>query len=108
MPHFCGCVPSRPDLSYASGRLASYSEDPGEQHEEALHRLFRYLKGPLTLSLTYKGAPSLGALSTLVGFCDASHGGDLDDRKSIGGHALTLGGGAICWKSDCRTLVDRS
>ena len=40
---------TRPDLSYVIGRLAVYSTDPGEQHERALLRVFRYLKGTLSL-----------------------------------------------------------
>ena len=67
--------------------------------------MFRYLKGSLALALTYKGTPSLGALPTLMGFGDASHGGDLDDRKSIRGHAFTVAGGEICWKSKKKPTV---
>ena len=33
---------------------------------------------------------------------------DLDDRKSVGGHVFTLGGGAICWTIKKQPTVARS
>lgn len=36
---------TRPDISFAVGKLAQYSSTPSDCHLQALHKVLRYLKG---------------------------------------------------------------
>jgi hypothetical protein len=88
---------TRPDLAYAIGALGRHAATPGEEHMQALDRVFRYLKATKDWTLTYqRGAPE-GL--TLTGYSDADWANDLGDRKSTSGYVFKLAGGAISWSS---------
>lgn len=71
---------SRPDIQHAVGVLARYSKNPGVEHWKALKHLFRYLKATLDYKLTFAPDPSQSPDSPLLTtFCDADHGGDMDN-----------------------------
>lgn len=58
---------SRPDIAYAVGRLSRYTHNPSGEHWTALERVFKYLRGTLDYSLTYRGFPAV-----VEGYSDAN------------------------------------
>jgi hypothetical protein len=70
----------------------------GPAHIDAAKHILRYLKGTSNVGLTYSKQPK-DLANKLIGFVDADHASDSDDRKSVGGYVLMLGGAAISWSS---------
>jgi hypothetical protein len=95
-------IATRPDISYAVGRLARYSSNPGLVHWTAVKHLLRYLKGTIDLKLTYAPEPANQGLEV---WADADHGGDPDNGRSTSGYIVKLGSGAISWASKLQTVV---
>jgi hypothetical protein len=91
----CG---TRPDIAYAVNTCAQFMSNPGPSHIAAAKHILRYLKGTSDVGLTYSKQPKELA-NQLYGFVDADHASDSDDRKSVGGYVLMLGGAAISWSS---------
>jgi hypothetical protein len=87
---------TRPDLSYSLGTVAKFASSPGAAHWAAVKRILRYLQGTTGVGLQY-GGPS--ASLVLEGFCDSDFAADPADRRSLSGHVMMLGGGAISWMS---------
>ncbi|GKF98114.1 zinc finger, CCHC-type containing protein [Tanacetum coccineum] len=58
---------SRPDISYAVGKLSRFTSNPSNHHWEAITRVFRYLKKKMNYGLSYVGFPSV-----IEGYSDAS------------------------------------
>ena len=91
---------TRPDLSYAVGRVSRYLEKPEKLHWAAVKRIFRYLKGTADVGLRFQREIS----PTLTGFSDADWANSVD-RKSISGYAFLLGGSLISWASKKQATV---
>ena len=91
---------SRPDISYAVGRLSRYTHSPSKEHWVALERVFKYLKGTLDYSLSYSGFSSV-----VEGFSDTNWITDNLDIKSTTGYVFLFGGAAISWGSKKKTLI---
>ncbi|GJX76970.1 zinc finger, CCHC-type containing protein [Tanacetum coccineum] len=66
----------------------------------ALGRVFQYLKGTMDYGLTYSGYPSV-----IEGYSDASWINNMEDHSSTSGWVFLLGGGAIFWASNKRTCI---
>ena len=94
-------VTTRPDIAYAVSQLARYMSCHGPQHHEAAKRVLRYLKGTMTLGLTYGTSKDL----TLQGFSDSDWGGNTETRRSTTGYAFMLAGGAVSWASKTQKTV---
>ena len=92
---------SRPDISYAVNFLSRFSKNPGKAHWSAVKRLLRCLKGTTNLKLQYRK----GANSSLVGFCDADWGNDINDRHSVSGYVFVMQGSPISWGSKRQATV---
>jgi len=86
---------TRPDISYAVNRLASYTANPSLQHTTALKRVLRYLSGTRSLGIVYKVDVEY---PNFIGYTDASYA-NADERKSILGYVFIASGGAITWSS---------
>ena len=93
----------RPDIAYAVCRLSKYTHNPNNYHWSALARLMKYLIGTMNYCILYNGF-----LVVLEGYNDANWISDSDEIKSTSGYVLTLGGGAIAWKSSKQTLIATS
>ena len=91
----CG---TRPDIAYAVNSCAQFMSNPGPRHMEAAKHIVRYLKATSHVGLTYSKQPPQLA-NRLYGYVDADHASDADDRKSVGGYVLMLGGAAVSWSS---------
>jgi transposase InsO family protein len=94
---------TRPDLAYAVGALGRHAATPGEEHERALDRVFRYLQATKDWCLVYqRGTPDGQILS---GFVDADWANERSDRSSTSGYVYKLAGGAISWSSKKQSSI---
>lgn len=90
---------TRPDISFAVGKLARHAASPTQAHLSAAKGVLKYLKGTADLGLRYGGG---GALK---GYCDADFAGDVNTRRSTTGYAFLLHGAAIAWMSKVQPTV---
>ena len=98
-------VATRPDISYAVGRLSSFLDCYRLEHWDAAIRVLRYLKGTATYGLTLGGRNPL----SLIGYSDSDYANCVDTSRSIGGYCFTLGSGVISWSSRKQpTVADSS
>ena len=58
---------TRPDISYAVGKLSRYTSNPNLEHWNALEGVFKCLKGTINYEIHYDGFPSV-----LEGFNEAN------------------------------------
>ncbi|XP_070016052.1 secreted RxLR effector protein 161-like [Nicotiana sylvestris] len=82
-------VCTRPDICQAIGLISRYQSDPGLAHWKVVKRITKYLKGTADYAFCYQGGKDL----RLVGYSDADHGGDLDERKSTSRYVFLLNDG---------------
>jgi hypothetical protein len=88
-------VGTRPDISFAVGKLSQHNNRPVLRHWRGVQRVFRYLQATRPFSIVYGGRNTL----EVTGYGDADYAGDLDDRKSTSGQIFTIAGGALVWAS---------
>nr|GFA40071.1 hypothetical protein [Tanacetum cinerariifolium] len=69
---------SRPDIVQAVCFCARYQSRPTEKHLKEVKRIFRYLRGTVSMGLWYPKDSSF----ELTAFSDADHAGCIDSRKS--------------------------
>ncbi|CAI7819232.1 unnamed protein product, partial [Closterium sp. NIES-54] len=87
-------VTCRPDLSYSTSQLATYLKKPETEHLAELDRALHYFVSTPTY---YKNATTP---TELVGYVDADHAGDADNRCSHTGYIYRLEPiGPISWQS---------
>ena len=94
---------SRPDISYAIGKLSRFNRCPSLSHWEALDRVLRYLRGTMSYGLHYSRFSTV-----LEGYSDASWITDSVNRKGTSGYIFMLGGAAVAWRSSKQTVITRS
>lgn len=97
-------IASRPDLSFAIGKLSQHCEQPTKHHWIAMKRLLRYVNGTLNYGILYNGSDS----KDILGFSDADWAGCKATRKSTSGTVFLIAGGAVSWKSKKQTCVATS
>jgi hypothetical protein len=97
---------TRPDIAYAVGKLARYTNNPGPQHFAALTWLFGYIKKTANYELAYpESDPNNAELSA---YSDADWAGYLDTRRSTGGFLIMYGNCIFSWKSKRQSNITRS
>ncbi|SJL19090.1 uncharacterized protein ARMOST_22698 [Armillaria ostoyae] len=102
-------IATRPDVAYPVSVLSRFSKNPGTAHWEVLKRLLRYLKGTIDYRISY--APDLESQPQVFDFktyCDADHGGDKDNGRSMSGYVVKMGTGAISWMSRLQAFMTLS
>ncbi|CAI7802549.1 unnamed protein product [Closterium sp. NIES-53] len=97
-------VTCRPDLSYSTSQLATYLKRPETEHLAELDRALHYFVSTPTIGLTYhKNATTP---PELIGYVDADHAGDSDNRRSRTGYIYRLEPiGPISWQSSKQELI---
>ncbi|KAK4269211.1 hypothetical protein QN277_022399 [Acacia crassicarpa] len=95
---------SRPDIAYSVNKLSQFLAKPTEVHFQGVKRILRYLKGTYLYGLHVKPIKTF----QLMGFTDADWATDIDDRKSMGGYCVYLGGTLVSWCSKKQKVVSRS
>lgn len=93
---------TRPDITFAVGKLARFSASPTVEHARAATSVLRFLKGTAYRGLTYGGGAGL------QGYTDADFAGDLDTRRSTSGYAFLYNGAAVSWCSKVQATVATS
>jgi len=86
---------TRPDICYAVSVLSRFMTAPREKHWRHVKQLLRYVKSTRDYALIFPRSNS----TTLSGYSDSDHAGDLGDRKSTGGFVFILSGRTISWRS---------
>jgi hypothetical protein len=103
---------SRPDISYAVGKLAKSCHKWTTESDSQLHRIYQYLSGTadkcLRLPIDVRDRGHL----RLALYCDADFAGDLNSRKSTSGWIVELVGDrtrvTLDWGSKLQTFVAKS
>jgi hypothetical protein len=67
-PTTCTSVHS-PDLTFITGVLGRYQENPGIEHWKMIKRTLRYVKGTKNYMLTYRRSDSLEIIGFRCRFC---------------------------------------
>ena len=95
-------VCTRPDLAFAVSTVSRFMKAPQSIHWNAVKKIFRYVKGSLTMGLTFQGEP------VLLGYADASFANDIETRRSTTGYVFKCGKGVISWCSKLQQTVSFS
>lgn len=95
-------VTTRPDIAFATSRLARFLTNPGPRHQAAADRVLLYLKKYRALAL------ELGGEDTLKVASDASFADNTQDRKSSQGYVIKLFGGLVAWRANKQDTVTTS
>jgi len=82
-------VTTRPDIAFATSRLARFLVNPGTEHQEAADRVLLYLAATKLRALQLGGGDKLEVAS------DASFADNTVDRKSSQGNVIKLFGGLV-------------
>lgn len=93
---------SRPDIAFAVGQAAQFSEEPQKHHWIAVRRFFSYLKGTQDYGIRF-GINH----DRLKRYSDSDFAGDLNSRRSTTAFIFILNGGPVAWTSrrqPCVTL----
>lgn len=96
-------VTTRPDIAFATSRLARFLTNPSTEHHDAADRVLLYLRRTRTYAILYDGSDS-----GLVVASDASFADNTIDRKSSQGYAIKLYGGLIAWRANKQDTVTTS
>eukprot|EP00253_Pinus_taeda_P033502 PITA_33502 len=86
---------TRPDISFAVGILSWFMQKPCEGHWSAAKRVLRYLKRTQDLGIKYTQVDDF----SLIGNSDSDFDGDKETGLSTSRYAMSLGSGAVSWRS---------
>lgn len=95
-------VTTRPDIAFATSRLARFLANPSNEHQDAADRVLLYLQETRNRSLNFGQGEGLEVAS------DASFADNTIDRKSSQGYAIKLFGGLIAWRANKQDTVTTS
>ena len=95
-------VITRPDIAFATSRLARFNVNPSPEHQEAADRALCYLQKTRSLALQFGGGDDFEVAS------DASFADNSLDRKSSQAYAMKLFGGLIGWRANKQDTVTTS
>jgi hypothetical protein len=95
-------VTTRPDIAFATSRLARFLVNPSTEHQDAADRVLLYLQQTKALAL------ELGKGEGLEVASDASFADNTLDRKSSQGYAIKLFGGLVAWRASKQDTVTTS
>ncbi|CAI7884396.1 unnamed protein product [Closterium sp. NIES-53] len=97
-------VTCRPDLSYSASQLATHLKRLEAEHLAELDRALHYFVSTPTVSLIYH--KNATAPPKLIGYVDADHAGDSDNRRSRTGYIYRFEPiGPISWQSSKQELI---
>jgi spore germination protein GerM len=86
---------TRPDIQFSVRLCTRFQASPRTSHQQAVKRIFRYLRRTPDFGLLYSTSSSLA----LHGFSDADFAGCRLDRKSTSGTCQFLGSSLVSWSS---------
>lgn len=94
---------TRPDISFAVGRVSQFMHSPTVDQLNAVKRIFRYVKGTLKAGILFQRS-SLDFLA----FSDSDWAGNALDHRYTTGFVIFLGKNPISWVSKKQSTVSRS
>ncbi|XP_044717342.1 reverse transcriptase (RNA-dependent DNA polymerase) domain-containing protein [Hirsutella rhossiliensis] len=94
---------TRSDICFSVGACCRHLANPTSQHQTAVKRIMRYLKGTIDYVLVLEGP-----LQPIQGYTDADFAADLHTRRSTSGFFYSLGSAAISWTSKRQPCVTLS
>jgi hypothetical protein len=92
---------TRPDIQFSVCLCARFQESPRTSHQQAVKRIFRYLRHTPDFGLWYSASSSL----VLHGFSDADFAGCRLDRKSTSRTCQFWGSSLVSWSSRKQSSV---
>ncbi|XP_020961341.1 uncharacterized protein LOC110263845 [Arachis ipaensis] len=92
---------TRPDTSYAIGKLSQFLDCATNEHLKAAHRVLHYVKGFPAAGLFFSTKSDLH----LTGFSDFDWAGYPDSRRSTSAYCFYLGSSLVTWKSKKQLTV---
>jgi hypothetical protein len=95
---------TRPDISFALGRLSQYLGDPAEFHMSAARHILKYLRSTQDQGLVFNGMNQRG----LIGYSDSDFASTRSDRLSILGNVFMVADGPVSWMSKKQKSVATS
>ncbi|KAI2492050.1 Reverse transcriptase (RNA-dependent DNA polymerase) [Fragilaria crotonensis] len=98
------CGKTEPTIANACRELTSHLTAPNEEHWNALSHLVGYLKTASLQGIKMRTPDDL----RVVAYVDSDYAGDRNDRKSISGYLVTVGGCLVSWMSKKQTGVTLS
>jgi hypothetical protein len=106
-------ISTRPDISHSVNKLSRYLRNPGEKHWLASKTTLRYLHGTTTTGLLFTGYKLNNTNNDVKhivtsSYCDASYGGDEDNRSSTSGFLVYVGDNLVSWSSRKQDIVTLS
>ena len=96
-------ISTRPDMAYGVSLVSRFMSKPSKDHWKAVKWLMRYIRGSMSVGLVYESRKEGG--SCISGYCNSDYVADLDKRRSITGHAFTVGRNLVSWKSNLQHIV---
>jgi hypothetical protein len=94
----------RPEIQFSVCLCARFQVSPRTLHQQAVKRIFRYLRHTPDFGLWYSASSSLA----LHGFSDADFAGCRLDRKSTSGTCQFLGSSLVSWSSRKQSSIAQS
>lgn len=100
-------ITARPDISTAVSACDRYSNNPGQEHWNAVLQIVAYLNGTRKLRLILGGCKKLelSANLKLSAASDSDWAGDKDKRTSRTGYVIYMGTAAVVWCSKLQKSV---
>jgi Reverse transcriptase (RNA-dependent DNA polymerase)/gag-polypeptide of LTR copia-type/Zinc knuckle len=98
------CKKIMPECGNAIRELASNMDRPGEEHWKSLQRLIGYIAGNDPATLVLRKPRDL----KIYGYVDSNWATNKENRKSVTGYVLTIGGCLVNWVSKSQPTVSLS
>ena len=95
---------TRPDISKAVRAVARHFHNPTDRHWEAVLKIMAYLHGTRGMGLDFVR----GSGWDLTAYNDADYADKSNDRRSVSGTVISLGGAAVSWASRTQRCVTLS
>ena len=95
---------TRPDITNAVRAVARYAHEPTERLWQAITKIMSYLNGTKSLGITYVRGSGLN----LNVYTDADCANKENDKRSVSGIAVTLGGTVVSHASKTQRVVSLS
>jgi len=95
---------SRPDISFHTSHLATFSQNPSSTHLTAAQRTLRYLLLTESSGILYHSKPQSPNPTAQI-YCDSDWASDPTTRRSVSGIVTLFNQSAIDWSSKRQSLV---
>ena len=95
---------TRPDITNAVRAVARYAHEPTERLCQAITKILSYLNGTKSLGIIYVRGSGL----SLNVYADTDYANKENDRRSVSGIAVTLGGTVVSHASKTQRVVSLS